>query len=107
MATSDGGKVRVVQVSPGEALGTQIAATMLRMGLEALRSGGYAPTGEQLAQLSKELTQTALAMGEVIVKDVRDGSPPPDDTEIDDAAEIGVHALISAVLGPPAPQMVN
>ncbi|WP_242344012.1 hypothetical protein [Anaeromyxobacter terrae] len=100
MATKANGKVQLVQVSADEALGAQIAATMLRMAIEALRCGGYAPAPEQLAQLSREVTRTALAMGKIIADDVHGGSPFPDDVEIDDAAELGTHALIREVLGP-------
>ncbi len=101
MATRGDGGVRLVQVTRGEALGAQIAETMVRKALEVLRTGGYRPTAQDFKAIGRGVVQLSLALGAMIVDGVDGGAPAPSDDEIDDLIERAAHGGVLGLLGPP------
>jgi hypothetical protein len=100
MGTKADGKVRIVQVTRGEALGVQFAEAMARKTLEALEIGGYKPTREQLAAMAAGVTRLSLALAAMIADGTDGGAPAPTDAEIDDLVERAAYGGVLALLGP-------
>ena len=101
MGTKADGNVRLVHATRGEALGAQIAETMLRAAVEAIKVGGYKPTRGDLGAISGGVTDLALGLGRLIVDAVDGGAPVPSDAEIDEWAERAAHGGVLGLLGPP------
>jgi hypothetical protein len=100
MATKGDG-VRLVHATRGDALGAQIAETMVRKVLEVLEVGGYKPTREDLTAISGGITDLALGMGHLLIDGVDAGDPTPTDAEIDEWIERAARGGVLGMLGPP------
>lgn len=98
MATSDG-KVRLVQVSPGEALALQLALHAAAAAGSAARELGYPmPTEDQWKRIGRRISQEALAAGLALMLP---GASRPTDEDLDQAAELTALAAVREVLGSP------
>ncbi len=104
---NDGGKVKLLQVTRGEALGLQIVDAMTRRTLEALQLGGYRPSRAELLGLSRGAVALSLALANLIVDATDGGAPVPSDAEIDDWVEGMAYAGVVEALGPPSTASLN
>jgi hypothetical protein len=103
MMARDQGKVRTMQITPGQALALQLGARAAAAAGEAARIGGYTLTPEQVQRINHELALEALAAGTALAEAVAAGMPAPSDDVLDEAADRSGAAKVVEVCGrPPA-----